>query len=316
MPHSRSKIAGQPGWRMFALGICLILLYTLIAVFSDAISKTLVARYAAPQLMFLSAAFLVSLGLGVALTGRKDMILRTGAPRRMALRALFGSLSAISFFEAFGHLPFAQMFLFIGIMPLIGAVFSRLLLQEKISGHAWGALALGFIGVLCLLPSGISWVGFGHVMGLAGASFGTLSLVLSRGIARSHTHALAQVFYAQLGCLVLGGVLMPFVAQPVALADLGLLLAYAGLLLATRWLMVVILRLVPAHIVMQLTNIQFVWMVIMGGVMFGETTGLHVWVGAGLVMVSGLFLMLGQQLFARATVPTPTVTETNMVTAH
>ena len=293
------------GLSMLAAGIGLIVIYTLVAVSSDAISKTLVAHYAAPQLMFLSAALLVLVGLLAATTGRRRLILQTGAPKRVALRSFFGAISSLCFFIAFGLLPFSQMFVFIGIMPLIAAVLSGFLLRERVALRAWLALMAGFVGVLFLLPAGVSDLGLGHAAGFAGALFGTISLVLSRGICRSHTSALAQVFYAQVACLLLGAALLPFVASPIALADLGMLAVYAGCLLATRWLMVLILRLLPAHVVMQITNIQFIWMVIVGDIVFNEGTGLSVWIGSVLVMASGLFLALGQITAKPAPEPEP-----------
>ena len=76
---------------------------------------------------------------------------------------------------------------------------------------------------------------------------------------------------------------------------MGLLALYTLFLLATRWLMVMVVRLIPAHVALQIGNIQFVWMVLVGHFVFGERTGANVWIGAGLVVASGLWLVQAQR---------------------
>lgn len=280
--------------RTALLGAGLTLVNTLISVSADALAKDLVAAYAAPQLMAISGLLAVTLGLLLAASGRKAMVLYTGAPRRVALRSALGAISTTGFFLALRDLPFAELFPFIAIMPIMGAVLSGLILRERIGAPVWAALAIGTLGMAFLFPEGIGGITRGHLFGFGASLTGAASIVLSRGICRSHTHSCAQVFYAQLACATLGLVLAPFVWRPMVLADVGLVVLYTAFLLATRWLMVVIVRLLPAYAVMQIANIQFVWMVILGHSIFGEQTGAHIWLGAALIIASGIWLVRAQ----------------------
>jgi drug/metabolite transporter (DMT)-like permease len=219
---------------------------------------------------------------------------RTSCPRAMALRSLAALLGALCFFYAFRMLPFAQVFLFIGLMPLMAGVMSGLILKERISFWAWIALALGFVGVLFLFPGGLSSISPGHVLALFGAAWGTLSMVMARYISRYDSSLLPQVFYPNLVlCLVMLPVL-PFVWQPMPLGDFSWAMGYAVLLFAARWLAVASLRLLPAYVVTPLMNLQFVWMLTMGAWIFGEMPGHGTWIGGSIVIGSGLFLLWGQ----------------------
>lgn len=281
--------------RTALLGAALTVFNTLLSVSADAIAKDLIGSYAAPQLMALSGALAVGLGLLLAGAGQAPRILATGAPRLLALRSALGALSTVCFFYALRYLAFSEVFLFIAIMPVFAAILSGLVLRERLGQAVWGALALGVLGMVAMLPEGPGALSAGHWIGLAASLSGSASIVLSRRICRSHTHAMAQVFYAQLACLILGLCLLPLVWQPMAPADLALLAVYTLFLVSTRWLMVVIVRLLPAYIVLQLANLQFIWMVVLGHAVFGESTGPHIWLGTALVVGSGLWLLHSQQ---------------------
>lgn len=288
--------ASETGLRKAALtGAALTLLNTLVGVTADASAKDLVASHAAPQLMALSGLLAVGIGLGLSAAGQGRVILHTATPGRVALRSGLGALSTLGFFLALRDLPFAELFPFMALMPIMGAALSALILREQIAARVWVALACGMTGMLILFPDGVQSIGSGHVYGFGASLAGAASIVLSRGICRSHTHAFAQVFYAQLACAVLGLLALPFVWQPISVGDLGLLVVYTCFLLLTRWLMVTIVRLLPAYVAMQIANVQFVWMVVVGHLVFGETTGAHVWLGAGLIVASGIWLVQAQR---------------------
>ncbi|MEP4035639.1 DMT family transporter [Pseudophaeobacter sp.] len=221
---------------------------------------------------------------------------RTACPRAMTLRSFAALLGAICFFYAFRLLPFAQVFLFIGLMPLLAGVMSGLILKERISFWAWISLGLGFVGVLFLFPSGVSSVSGGHVLALSGAAWGTFSMVMARYISRYDTNLLPQVFYPNLLLCLAMMPLLPFVWQPMPLSDLVWVLGYAVLLFAARWLAVSALRLLPAYVVTPLMNLQFVWMLTIGAWIFGEMPSQGTWIGGCIVIGSGVFLLWGQVL--------------------
>jgi len=290
-----AALAGGVGVRRAAvLGVALTLGNTMMSTGADALAKGLIARYAAPQLMLLSAGLAVALGLALAGPGGQRHVMRSGRPGLLALRSALGAASTVGFFYALRELPFAEIFLFIALMPILAALLSSMVFGDAVPPAVWGALALGLGGMGAMLPESGAGSVWGHVVGFAAAATGSASIVLSRRICRSHTHSFAQVFWAQVACLLLGLVVAPFVWQPISAGDLGLVALYTGFLLTTRWLMVVIVRLIPAHVVLQIANVQFLWMVLVGQNVFGEPTGPGVWLGAMVLIGSGLWLVNAQ----------------------
>lgn len=276
------------------LGAVLVVFYTALISSADAITKLIADGYAAPQLFCLSGLIVVAFSVLADRHPSQRRGLRTSCPRAMSVRAGATVIAAISFFYAFRYLPFAEVFLFIGLMPILSGLMSGLILREHVRPAAWAALGAGFVGVLCLFPTGWGSVAIGHGFALAAAVFGTLSMVMARLIGRHETNSLAQVFYPNLAIFAVMGLALPFVWQPMPLADLGLVVAYAALLFGARWLLVVALRLLAAYAVTPLMNLQFVWMVVLGAVFFGEFPAPGTYLGVAIVIGSGLFLVWDQ----------------------
>lgn len=293
------------------IGALMVVIYTGVISSADGITKLLAGGYEAAQIYVFSGAMIAVLSVLLSLAGLRlnghggqpAQLERQGAwpwltkcPRAMALRSLATVLAALCFFYAFHLLPFAQVFLFIGLMPLMAGILSGVVLSERIGLSAWLALSAGFVGVLFLFPAGISSVSLGHLLAFCAAALGTFSMVMARYISRYDNTLLPQVFFPNLAlCLVMVPVL-PFVWRAMPLADLGWATGYAVLLFVARWLSVAALRLLPAYVVTPLMNLQFIWMLAIGALFFGEVPSQGTWIGGFIVIGSGLFLLWGQLL--------------------
>lgn len=293
-PQKSPVLAASVGWA----GLGLVILYTGLISAADGITKLIASTYTAPQLFAISG-FLVA-GISAVWAGAGQAGgLTTAAPRAMALRSVLTVLATFGFFMAFRHLPFADVFVFIGIMPVFAGLMSGPMLGERVRPSAWLALIAGSIGVVCLFPAGIGAAGPGHLWALVGALTGTASMLLARLIARSGTSTLAQVFWPNLTLGLVMALGLPFVWQPMTAGDLGLVFVYAGLLFGARFLLVIALRLMAAYVVVPLLNLQFVWMVGIGAVVFGEMPLASTILGAAIVIGSGIYMVADQTLPSR-----------------
>ena len=277
---------------LLAGGAGLVVLYTMLITLSDAITKALATGYPAAQLYAVSGAVVVALCLICAPFQAAPVAqpLRTRCPRAMALRAAATIAATCFFFLAFRHLPFAEVFLFIGLMPLFAALMAGPVLGERVTPAAWGALWASLLGVICLFPQGLHDIGAGHAFALLAALSGTLSIVISRRIGRVESNGLAQVFWPNLALMAVMAAALPFVRVPMPLADIALAAAYGAALFAARWLLVTAVRRLPAHAVTSLMKLQFVWMVLVGALAFGEWPAGTTYAGTAIVIASGLFL--------------------------
>ena len=300
MARDRASLSG---------GILLLLAATIATTLADGVVKDLASRLQAPQVFFLSGALMAGLSVLAAQTGRGLGVvvqgcLRTKRPGLLALRSLATVVAAWGFFYALAQIRLAEVFLFIGLMPLMSAFLSRAILGEGVGPAAWIGMAMGLAGLMMLFPGGVSDISLGHLAGLVGAGAGTVSLVLSRLIARHDANTLVQVFYPNLALAVSALLVLPTFWLPMSLADLALILGYSGLLFLARWGMVLVMRRLPAPVALPLMNIQFVWMVIVGLVFFGERPDALTLSGATLVMLAGVVAVSQQarvnRLAARA----------------
>lgn len=282
-------------------GAALVVLYTGMMAAADGITKFIAGGYAAPQLFVLSSALVLAFTLGAARAQGKSAVegIRLRSVRPMAVRAVLTVVASVAFFMAFRLLPFADVFLFIGLIPMIAAALSGPVLNEAPRPMAWAALALGAGGVLFLMPGGLSGAQAGHGWALLAALSGTGSMLAARVIARAERVPLAQVFWPNAALMGVMALALPLVWKPMPLADLGWVTAYAAALFAARYVVAEALRLLPAYVATPLMNLQFVWMVGIGVVAFGEVPAAGTWMGVTLVIGSGIWLVADESL-ARA----------------
>ena len=275
-------------------GAALVALYTMLMSGADGITKFIAGQFEAPQLYTISGLIVASLCAMADRHPAQRRGFRTSCPRAMALRAAATVLAVFGFFQAFRLLAFADVFLFVGLIPIFAGLMSGPILGERVRPSAWAALVAAFVGVLCLFPSGWSGVHAGHGWALLACVLGTFSMVMARYIGQFETNALAQVFYPNLAIALCMGVALPFVWKPMGLADLGWIIGYAALLFLARWVLVVALRMLEAYVVTPLMNLQFAWMVLIGAVFFDEFPSAGTYLGVAIVIGSGLFLLWDQ----------------------
>lgn len=289
-------------------GAGLVVLYTVAITASDAFTKHLAASFEAPQVLVICAGTILALSLAAharVLRGNASAParspLKTAAPWAMALRAAMTVLAAIFFYYAFASLPFADVFLFIALVPIIAGLLSAPVLGERVAPLSWLALGLGALGVFLLFPEGRADMTLGHGVALAGAFCGTLAIVMARYIARIESAPLALVFWPQLAIFASMGLAAPFVWQPIGWGDFGLAALCGVALFCARYALVVALQVLPAYTATPLINLQFVWMVLVGLVVFDEAPAAHTMLGAAIIVATGLLLVWEQHARHRDT---------------
>lgn len=276
-------------------GAGLVMLVTLLSAVADGLTKHLSAGLPPAQLYFFCGLLVTISSLGLNRCGLGPSgSLRTRFRGLLVLRSLLVIASVVSYYYAFVRLPLAEVFVFIGMMPLIAAFLSAPLLHEGVAPVAWTALLIGGAGVIFLFPEGVADMGLGHLFALSGVMSGTLSLVLMRRMSKAEPNALAQVFWPHTGLCLVMGLALPFVWVPMSWADAGLVACYSAAILGARWLMVPALTRLPAHVATMLLNLQFVWMVGLDWMAFDGLPGLSVILGALCIVASGLILIFEQ----------------------
>ncbi len=277
---------------VFFSGVSLIVLYAFLASFADAATRFVSQSYAAPQLFFFSGLVGMAASYISNRMGRSQGRMIPRAPRLLFLRSVLFVSSCVFYFYAFRTLVFVEVFAFVALVPVIASLLSASVLNEPVRAANWVAVLLGVVGMLTMYPEGLTSLSQGHVSAFLGAMAGAGSMVLARLISRYEDNALLQVFYPNLAMTLVMGAWLPFVYQPIGIDTMIVVLGYGGLLFAARWVLVLALTRLPAYVATPMINIQFVFMLGIGVVIFAEIPTLQIMMGAVLVIAGSCMLIL------------------------
>ncbi len=267
---------------------------TAFALFSahDVIVKMLGGNYSPFQIVFFS----VLLGLPMAMTllmrDSTDGNLLPRRPGWTALRTGAAVITGVSVFYAFSVLPLAQVYAILFATPLLITLLAVPMLKETVGLRRGGAVVVGLIGVIIVLrPNELDGLGLGHLAALVGAVGGSLASIIVRKIG-SEERNVVLLLYPMMANLLLMGLALPFVYQPLPLVDLGALMLMALLALVASICVIAAYKRASAAIVAPMQYSQIVWAVIFGALFFGEGVDLYTIIGAAVIIASGLYIVM------------------------
>jgi S-adenosylmethionine uptake transporter len=201
-------------------------------------------------------------------------------------------LTATSFFYALGQLPLAETLVLSFLAPTFVALFSVLLLKERVDSRIVGALAVGFLGTLVVVVGGAEGEGSsrsltGVAAALASAVFYALSIVLLRQRAQRDNFMHIVIFQnvgpmiliAPFGLSVWQTPTAPHLAWFMVMGVLGVI---GHIFMATAFARSEAARLAP------LEYTALVWAVLIGYAVFDEVPTLATFAGGALIVGAAL----------------------------
>ena len=214
-------------------------------------------------------------------------------------------------FVAFILLPLAEATTIGFSVPIFSVVLAALLLGEPTGKWRWGAVAAGFAGVLLIVQPGNGDVP------LLGASVALVAALLTASVTivirrlGATERAATTVFWFAVSSLVPLGILMLHFAgahDGVTWLILGGLAVAGGLAQLT---LTGALRLAPVALVMPMDYTSLIWAVLLGASIFGELPTPWIWLGAPVIIASGLVIVWREhRLHRRATLSAQAATTT------
>lgn len=227
---------------------------------------------------------------------------RSVASRRMPahlLRTAVGLAAMGCSFGAIVLLPLAEATTIGFTMPVFATVLGAVLLREPTGRHRWTAVIAGFAGVLIVAqPGDTHFPLWGALAGLAGAFLTANVSILLRQIARTEA-TLTTVFWFSALSLVPLGLVYAFVARTHPL-EVWALLAGVGLLGgAAQLAMTSALGLGPVSVVVPMDYTSLLWATALGWLVFDVLPGPATWIGAPVIVASGLYIVWREHLRRR-----------------
>jgi len=205
-------------------------------------------------------------------------------------RAATGLAGMFLNFGAVTLLPLAEATTFNFTAAIWAVLLSALVLREQVGPWRWGAVLLGFAGVLVIARPGSGDIPlFGAAVALGAAFMIAVISIQIRDLSRTES-PMTIVFWFAAFTVVPLACAMPFVMTPHTLYQWTLLggLALFGLL--GQFLLTAALRLGAVSSVIVMDYSSLAWATLFGWLAFGLLPPASTWFGAPLIVGAGLLI--------------------------
>ncbi|MGN7292491.1 DMT family transporter [Rhizobium sp. SAFR-030] len=291
-----------------AAGPALMLLGMLMFALNDAMGKWLVSSYGLGQVVLLrSLAALVILVPIVWMAGL-PALRAAERPWMQFARVACSTTEVFCFYFAVMYLPLADVMTYWLAAPIYVAAASPLLLGERVGWRRWTAIAVGFVGVIITLEPSSAMFTMPAVISIIGSAAFAFMLLSGRFLRGTPDSTL--VFFQVSGAGLAGLAFAPFGWSPIQSGlDLGLLALLGIVAMAAHMLVNRALKISDAATVAPLQYTLLLWAVVFGWMFFGDVPRLGMIVGAALIVASGLFIFIREQMLKKRDAVLPAIPE-------
>lgn len=270
-----------------AMMVASTLLFSILWIFVKLLSE----RYSVYEIAFLRNFF--------ALIPASWMLLRHPAPGEIlqvhrisghVWRAVLGVAGILLGFLSYHLMPLADAVAISFMSPLLVTALSVPLLHERVGIFRWSAVLVGFAGVMIIIQPGEGLITPGVLVAIGAAFAGSLAQITIRQLNR-RDHPLAIVFYFTVFATLFTALPMPFVWQTPQGWDWALMVIMGLAGGGGQYFMTRAFNLAPAAVVSPFNYTSLLWSTLAGWAVWGAIPQTHVFVGAVIVVASGLVIL-------------------------
>ena len=206
-------------------------------------------------------------------------------------RAITGLTGMFFVYGAVTILPLAEATAISFTTPFFAVMLSVILFGEKVGKYRWGAVILGFAGVLLIAQPGGSGIvdPVGAAVGLIAAFLVAVISFQIQDLNKSE-NPWGIVFWFTLITAPAMGLVLPFVFAPHDLQTWLVILAMAGFGALGQILLTTSLRFGSAAVIIVMDYTALLWATVYGAVIFATTPSNMLWVGAPLIIAAGILI--------------------------
>ncbi|MBL9055746.1 MAG: DMT family transporter [Rhodobacteraceae bacterium] len=287
-------------------GIILMLAFCVLAPLLDTASKLATATIPVGQIT--TARFVVQgvLMVPVALVMR----LSWGAsPRVLALitlRALFLIASTFGFVAGVQFMPIADALAIVFVEPFILLILGRLIFGDHIGPRRIIASLVGFAGSMLVIQPSLAAFGTVALYPLISAFAFAFYMLVTRAIAAEVHPVIQQLHTSIAGAVICVPAMLLFDGTGLAMFDPVMPQGWAWLWLfgvgfwaaASHMCMTLALKYAPASTLAPIHYLEIVTAVALGYAVFGDFPNALTWVGMGIIIASGLYIIHRERVTA------------------
>ena len=280
-------------------GIAYMLLGVSLLPVMNTLAKSLTADYPLTEVVwarFLGHLVWMTLLFGPALG---TALLRAHRPGEMLGRSLVFFCSNCLFIAALPHVQLATASAIMFTTPLVVVALSAPLLKERVGLWQSAAVAVGFCGALVIIRPGTGVFQPAALLILASAAcFGAYQL-WTRRLAPHERPETLIIYTALVGAVIMTAVAPWSSRLPAGLADT-MMFAGVGLLGgAAQYFVIRALQRAPASAVSPIGYAELVSAAAFGYIVFGDVPDRFTWLGAALIIGSGLVVVYRESVRRR-----------------
>lgn len=280
------------------MGVALgLLAYALFSV-HDAAIKLLVATLPVPEVVFVRSVVILAVCLAI---GRRVLLERVAAtPMKWPLlfRGVLTLCAWLCYFTAARSLTLAKLLSLYFAAPLIVTLLASPLLGERVGPARWGAVLVGFAGVMVVTdPWGVR-LSLPTLLVLAAASMWGYGVILMRRIARRE-RSLVQIAYISFVFVLGAGIAASFdwrMPDAREWALLALVSLFGGL---GQFALFEAARHAAAAVMATVEYTSLLWAFLLGWLIWGDVPSAGVFGGAALILLSGALLVRAERRVRR-----------------
>ncbi len=271
-------------------GIAMIVISTMLFASLWVLVKLLSDRYSVYEISFFRNFFaLIPACLMVAAHG-DWRVLKVKRISGHIWRAVLGVVAMMLGFASYAMMPLANAVSISFMSPLVITALSVPLLGEKVGPWRWSAVLVGFVGVLVIVKPGAGFLTPGALVAIGGAAVAALAMITIRQLNRTDK-PVAIVFYFALFASLFTALPLPFVwVTPhgwdwLMLVGMGLSGGFGQHFMTRAF------SLAPVAVVSPFNYVSLIWSTLAGWAVWGDMPAAHVFVGAAIVVTSGLVIL-------------------------
>jgi drug/metabolite transporter (DMT)-like permease len=217
-------------------------------------------------------------------------MLKTRRPFIQFLRSLMLFSSNATNFFAITFIPLAKTASISLMAPLLVVPLARLILGERTTLARMMALVTGFVGVLIIIRPGTELFHWASLFAIASALGYAVYQVLTRRIAGIDPPETSAIYSSVVGAFGMFLVL-PFIWRtPESLRDILYFCSLGVIGAVGHYLVAQALTNAPANIIAPFQYMQLIGSVAVGYFFFGDFPDVLTWVGAAIIVASGLYI--------------------------
>jgi len=230
--------------------------------------------------------------------GKREITRIKSSPKKIVARSVIGTISLVATFGAFSLMPMADATAFLFTASLLIPVLGYFFLGEKVGKYRWGAVLIGFLGVLVMLrPTGdINMTGV--IVALSAATMHAVLQTLLRSLGKTESPETVTFYFIFIGTFV-SLIPMPLVFTMPTWNEVPYILALGFTGALAQFLLSHAYKNAQASIVTVFNYSGIIWATLFGWMFWNDWPDEAIFIGGGIVIASNVFILYREQKLAR-----------------